>query len=155
MFKRSFSDDPAMMAMMGSMMGNSMGGRRASAPYDPGPGGMGSGMRDIGLAQLYQANPRAAELASARLEAEAAVNAMGPMAGRGSGMLLGGALGGLAGAGLMAQGEAPGMLAGGALGALAGGALGGEATRNWEIERRRAKAYQAALARLGASRPEA
>ncbi len=156
--------DPALMGMIGGTMASGMQGGGNSlgdtSMFMPG-GGMGGGMRDIGLAQLYKANPRAANLAAARLEAEAKVNAMGPFTGMGSGIVGGGLLGGVAGAGLGYASQLgstdknqrlAGAIGGGALGALLGGAGGGQLTRSWEAERRRAEAYNAALQQLGEAR---
>ncbi len=148
------SDDAGSMALMGSLLGSA-----ANANFQPSrsqsEGTMGGGMRDIGLAQLYQTNPQMAALAAARLEAETAEKAMGPLEGTIPGGLAGGALGGLLGAGIgagMGGGHALGL---GLAGGLTGMMLGGKASQEYERKRRSAEAYEAALARLGEARPEA
>ena len=141
---------------MGSMEGYSQGSPLDVPTYMPG-GGFGGGMRDIGLAQLSKVNPRAAQLAAARLEAEARVNAMGPFTGFMPGAMIGAPLGALAGAGLgMASTKdqtnwAPALMGGG-LGAILGGVTGGGISRALEGQYRRAQAYEEALQGLGDTR---
>ena len=143
---------------MGALMGESLGTSLDVPTYMPG-GGLGGGVRDIGLAQLSRTNPRAAQLASARLEAEARVNAMGPFTGIGPGVAIGAPLGALAGAGLGyasikdedKKNLAPAIIGGG-LGALLGGLTGGGISRGLTAEYRRAQAYEDALKNLGETR---